>query len=837
MLLVDLNGNWKMRRVGDNDWIDAKVPGSVYADLMNADRMKDPFYRENETDATALCNDDYEYMRTFVTDASMLEHDLVALKCEGLDTLCDLLINDIHVLNAQNMHRTYQVDIKKVLLAGENTIRVVFHSPNRFIEKKHRELPLDHSTDTMHGFSYLRKAQYMFGWDWGPKLPDMGIWRGISITGWDKARIKDVWTEQEHADGKVKLIINVKTEDFRETSNTIQIQFITPKGKMTEHLFHTENGSGNLSILIDNPELWWPNGMGEHPLYTVQVSLRSGGVVTDSRRLRVGLRTLTVRMDDDQWGQSFAFTVNGIPFFAMGANYIPEDSIISRINRGRTEKLIKTCVDSHFNMLRAWGGGYYLDDYFYDLCDENGLVVWQDLAYACSAYPFNDAFWNDCMHETVDNVKRIRHHACLGMWCGNNEMESAWVDWGWKEMFGPVCQADYVKQFELMLPDLMKKLDPDRLYWHSSPSSGGCFNDPSSETRGDMHYWGVWHGLEPFTAFRQHFPRFMSEFGLQSFPELKTVESFTVPEDRNIFSPVMESHQKNAVSNGKILYYISETYRYPKNFEALLDASQLIQAEGIRYAIEHMRRNRGRCMGTLYWQVNDCWPVASWSSIDYYGRWKALQYEAKRFYAPVLVSAYDNGPLVSLHVTNDTPDDFKGVLKWKLVDDDSCKEILSGETEVNIKGLSTQECKALDFSDSLNGKKQKRSRYLTFCLYKENARIGSGTVLFVKPKHFNFKAPDISTKVTESETDYLIDVSAKAYARYVKLSLTDADAIFSDNYFDLAGGETKQIQLPKAQLTRNLGLGRLISQLRAVSVYDLYEHDASLVSDEQDLQP
>lgn len=821
MKLLNLNGSWKMRALDEKEWTEAVVPGSVYADLLRAGKMEDPFYRENEWDAMRVTERDFEYVRAFSVSEDVLNHDHVLLRCEGLDTLCDVFLNDICIFTGENMHRTYEVDIKAALRAGENTLRVVFHSPNRFIAEKNAEMPNDFLEHTMDGFAFLRKAHYMFGWDWGPRLPDAGIWRDISIVGWDIARLNDVYVTQEHTENAVALSVRVGAETCAPADLTARVAVTVPDGKTFAVEQELEQAKGVLKLDIKNPQLWWPNGMGAHPLYDMEVTLLSGARALDSRSLRIGLRTLTVKMEPDEWGASFAFTVNGVSFFAKGGNYIPQDNIISRVTREKTEILIKDCVQANFNMLRVWGGGYYPEDFLYDLCDEYGLVVWQDLGYACGVYSFTDAFRDSIVAETKDNVGRLRHHACLGLWCGNNEMESAWHHWGWKEKYGPHLQADYIRQFEYVLPHVMKECDPQTFYWRSSPSSTGDFDDPDSERIGDMHYWGVWHGQEPFTAFRTHFPRFMSEFGLQSFPCLKTVETFTLPEDRNIFSPVMESHQKNRASNGKILYYISETYRYPKDFDSLLLASQLIQAEGIRYGVEHWRRSRGRCMGTLIWQVNDCWPVASWSSIDYYGRWKALHYATRRFYAPVLLSACEEGASASLHVTNDRRETFTGTVRWRLLDDAS-RMVCEDSVAVAVDALSDKACAELDFSDVLDTVERQRGHYLAFALEENGQTLSTGTVLFVKPKHFAFHDPELSTRVAEAGDHFAITVSARSFAVFVELSLTDADVVFSDNYFDISGGEEKTVTVPKG--------GKLIfreiveAQLRARSLYDTYTH-------------
>jgi beta-mannosidase len=362
---------------------------------------------------------------------------------------------------------------------------------------------------------------------------------------------------------------------------------------------------------------------------------------------------MTISQEKDEWGSEFAFMVNGIKIFAKGADYIPEDLIYSRITGERIEYLLDSCVRANFNCIRVWGGGYYPSDTFYEICDRLGLIVWQDLMYACNVYDLTREFEENIIEETRDNVKRIRHHASLGLWCGNNELEAAWCEWAVFKDHSAQLRADYIKQFEYILPKAVEESDHSTFFWPSSPSSGGCFDNPVDENRGDTHYWDVWHGLKPFEDYRNHYFRFCSEFGFQSFPSIKTVHTFTEEEDRNIFSRVMESHQKNGAANGKMLYYLSENFLYPKDFESLLYVTQVLQGMAIKFGVEHWRRHRGRCMGAVYWQLNDDWPVASWASIDYFGRWKALHYMAKNFFAPVAGSISRTENTIEAHIQNE----------------------------------------------------------------------------------------------------------------------------------------------------------------------------------------
>ena len=650
MEVFTLNGAWVLDIPGSAfPRVSATVPGSVYHDLLTAGQIPDPFYRDNENEALKIMDNDFVYSRSFTVPASLLENDAVVLRCDGLDTLATVTVNGTVVGTAKNMHRTYEFDVKGVLQAGENTISVKFDSPTRYIKEAYAQSRADGSSDAMVGFPLIRKAHCMFGWDWGPRLPDAGIWRDIRILGIKTARIRDVYVVQHHESGKVTLEVSTHVTEITGSA-PVSVKVTAPDGKV-----FTAQGEHAL-IEIENPQLWWPNGLGQQPLYQVEVTLGEG---LDSWCKRVGLRTLTVTRKKDQWGESFSHCVNGVNVFAMGADYIPEDNLLPRVNPERTRRLLEDAKAANMNCIRVWGGGYYPEDYFYDTCDELGLLVWQDFMFACAVYNLTEDFEENIRAEFVDNIRRLRHHASLALWCGNNEMEQFVAVGEWVSSLAQ--KADYIKMYEYILPKVLKEEDPQTFYWPASPSSGGSFDEPQDPNRGDVHYWDVWHGLKPFTDYRNYLFRYVSEFGFQSFPCMETIESFTAPEDRNVFSYVMEKHQRNASANGRIVSYLSQMYLYPSELTNLVYASQLLQAQAMQYGVEHWRRNRNdeRCMGAVVWQLNDCWPVASWASIDYYGRWKALHYYEKRFFAPVLISCHEEGILSQNTNVNAEPFDLK----------------------------------------------------------------------------------------------------------------------------------------------------------------------------------
>ncbi|MDE7018066.1 MAG: glycoside hydrolase family 2 protein [Lachnospiraceae bacterium] len=851
MKKTNLHENWQMKILGENvygikeDWIDVEIPGSVYGNLLAKDLMPDPYDGMNELDALKLMENDFCFQTTFVLTEESLEADCLLLRFEGIDTLSDIYLNDILLGHCDNMHRVWEYDILEEARAGENCLQVFLYSPTKYIAEENAKVYTGGSSECMEGFPHLRKAHCMFGWDWGPRLPDAGIFREVSLLEGHKARFEQVYITQEWGQDEVTLVWDVTIEQLatgclREglpdrgclangqdgDSLVVKTALFGPDGELVAAKASNDaqnpdadkapidgegcgkhvapggrSGSAGSTdgwdrITVANPQKWWPNGYGKQPLYTAKVSLEDGeGAVLDTWSRRIGLRTMNVNMDQDEWGECFAHEVNGVKIFAMGADYIPEDNILSRVTKERTRKLLEDAVLTNHNCIRVWGGGYYPDDWFYDACDELGLIVWQDFMFACAQYELDDAFERNVSAEIRDNVRRIRHHACLGLWCGNNEMETQTLDGAWRPSIKQ--KYDYIKLYEYIIPKIVQEEDPATFYWPSSPSSGGNFDNPWDEDRGDTHYWDVWHGSKPFTEYRKFYFRYLSEFGFQSFPCLKTVETFTRPAERNIFSRVMEMHQRNKAANGKILDYLSATYLYPKNFEMLLYASQLLQADAIRYGIEHFRRHRGRCMGTVVWQLNDIWPVASWSGIDYFGRWKALQYAEKRAFSPLMISCEEVGELserpyciaepapieksVRLHVANETMEPVNGSVTWELRSPDSTI-LLSGREAVLVPALDGVWLTKMDFSayDEL-------STYFSCAFSVAGKIVSKNGCLFTAPKHFAFLDPKLSWR---REGDALV-ISAAAFAKSVEIQGVDGDVKLEDNFFDMDAGERR----------------------------------------------
>lgn len=820
---LNLNGIWRLKNPEWDKDIEGAVPGSVLAQLLEEGMTEDPYWRTNEYKARELFREDYEYSYSFAASEQVLSADEISLVFEGIDTIADIYLNDKLLGRAKDMHRVWSFDVKDCL-QEENELRVYLHSPIAYIENKDKDSDITYSsTGSMAGNGWLRKAHYMFGWDWGPQLPDEGIWRDVYIEYASVAKLKEVHIRQYHGEDQVTVDLECPVKFFRDEDLEIQVNIKEPGGRSFTQSIQAERDN-KIKLLIQDPMLWWPNGYGSQPLYQAEVLLKKGEEVLDKKEYRIGLRTITVSTEKDQWGNEFAFVVNGQKIFAMGANYIPEDNILSRLNRQRSERLIRDCAEANFNCIRIWGGGYYPPDYLYDACDRYGILVWQDLMFACNVYVLDEDFEENILAETRDNVIRIRHHACLALWCGNNEMEWLWNGGGRLKGHHPRYKADYIKIFEMLLPRETKKYDDQTFYWLSSPSSGGSFDDPNDWQRGDNHYWDVWHSNKPFTEYRSYYFRFCSEYGFQSFPHKKTIDSFSLKEDRNIFSEVMESHQKNGQANTKIFSYISGYYKYPKDMESIAYISQILQLKAIQYGVEHWRRNWGRCMGSLYWQLNDCWPVASWASIDYYGRWKALHYGAKRFYARFMASACEEEELstkIAYYVHNESFQNRKAALEISLIDKDFA--VLHQEwVDTENQAFETKAVKNVDFSEWIEDEEQRRRVFARYRLIEEGQYVSTGITMFVKPKYFQYSIPQYEVQVREDSERFYLRVKADTFANYVELYLTEADCVFSDNYFDITEKEGVEVTVEKSQLPSGFTVEEIKSQLRIKSVAESY---------------
>jgi beta-mannosidase len=838
MHMQSLTGAWQFRQAGapqrgDAEWLPATVPGGAHTDLLALGRIPDPFVGDNERRVAWVAEADWEYRYQFAVTPELLRQPHIWLVCDGLDTLATVALNG-HVLGSTaNMFRQYRWDVKPVLKAKGNELRIEFASAVNYAAQQQALRNLPGVSQAIPGGPHVRKAPCQFGWDWGPQLPPVGIWKDIRLEGFSAARLADVHLRQHHDDGEVEVDVEAEIETFGTDAGplALAVTITAPDGSHAEKTFEvSETSKVSARIPIPNPQLWWPNGYGEQPLYEVKVEVKAAtkaelepsvSALTSalaSASYQLGLRTIELRQEPDEWGRSFTFVVNGVPIFAKGSNWIPADSFPTRITDEALEGLIRSAVQTHQNMLRVWGGGFYEEERFYDLCDRYGILVWQEFIYSCSIYPLDDPeFLENVRIETVENVRRLRHRASLALWCGNNEMEWGWVDWGWK---GPEYQdlkAAYDRFFHHTLAAWCAAEDPDHAYWPSSPSSDTPFEAPNGQIQGDAHYWDVWHGRKPFTAYRDQYPRFMSEFGFQALPPLATIRTYADEADWNMTSYIMEQHQKNASGNSLMVGQMLDTFRLPKDFESLVYLSMVLQAEGIRYGVEHWRRHMDRVAGTLYWQLNDCWPVASWSSLDYFGRWKALHYAARRFYAPVMLSIEDRPPEQGIYITSDLSESWEGVVRWSL--ETLGGEVLAAGQELGKAApMSSTQVRTLDFSSHLSDENRRELIFIAE-LWQEERRVAQQVATFVPTKHVKLVDPGVTAALAEQDGDLAVTLASRSLARLAELSLEGADGVFSDNYFDLPAGRPVSVSCP---LPAGWTLAQARAALKIRSVYDSY---------------
>jgi len=821
MKMQSLTGKWEFRKKGDREWLPASVPGGVHPDLIALGRIPDPFIDDNEKRVQWVVENDWEYRRYFIVDDELLKQPNIWLICDGLDTLATVSINGVVLGKACNMFRQYRWDVKSLLISGWNEIQIIFDSPVRFVTACQKSRPLAGVPQAIPGGPYLRKAPCHFGWDWGPQLPPIGIWKDICLEGYEGARIDDVHLRQFHTEEKVSIEAQIRIQIWEEASYQARIRVIAPDGQTFESKASIDDKTCTLRLDILDPQLWYPNGYGAQPLYQVQISLHQALHSLDQRDYQLGLRTIELRQQSDEWGRSFAFIVNGLPVFVKGSNWIPADSFPTRSSNNDLERLIRSAAETHQNMLRVWGGGFYENERFYDLCDHFGILVWQDFIFACSVYPLDEEDFVANVHkEVVENVRRLRHRACLALWCGNNEMEWGWVDWDWKAPEYHDLKAAYDRFFHHILPTWCESEDPDHAYWASSPYSGTPFEDPNGQQQGDAHYWDVWHGRKPFTAYRSQFPRFMSEFGFQSLPPMPTICSFADESEWNISSYIMDQHQKNESGNALIVSQMLESFRFPKDFESLVYLSLVLQAEGIRYGVEHWRRYPKRTSGILYWQLNDCWPAASWSSLDYFGRWKALHYAARRFYAPLLLSIEDKNNEMNIMVTNDLPDLWKGSIRWSL-ETLTGEKLQVGEKSVAAAPFDATLAAALNFSNDLDDDLKRKTIFIAE-LCQDQQVLARQTAFFVPIKYLHLADPVIQSRIHIEQRHICINLHSLSFACLVELNLKEADVVFSDNYFNMPMNRNVKITAP---LPEGWDLEQVNKAFGIRSIYDSYSHE------------
>jgi len=807
-----LLAGWRFHQAGKDNWQLATVPGCVHTDLLATKQIADPLYRDNEMQQQWIGKTDWDYETAFDVPAATLQRQHVELVFKGLDTYADVTLNGQAILHTDNMFREWRAEVKPLLKATGNRLLIHFRSPLNEVAnlpKKYGYNLFAINDEQAMGIvgdkgpvlsPYTRKAPYHYGWDWGPRFVGMGIWQPVQLEGWDAAKITDFHVVQRQLSAQAAQLGLVVAYVGAATASgpaTLVLETTGPTGQPGPRLEQAVTLQPNhhevtAELHLDNPQRWFPAGYGAQPLYSFKATLLQGGQPVGEARTRIGLRTLALRREKDAYGKSFEFVVNGIPIFAKGVNWIPADIFQTRVTTARYHKLLQAAKDCNMNMVRVWGGGIYENQYFYDTCDDMGLLVWQDFLFACSFYPGDEAFNNNVRAELTYQVRRLRDHPSIAIWVGNNENEVAWQQWGVPEKMGShklEVWSNYLRLYRDLIPSVLKNEDPSRPYMSSSPSAD--FEDMAgSQVNGDMHYWDVWGGTAPISDYEKQTPRFMSEYGFQSFPELKSVQQFTVAADHDIASPVMKEHQRSAVGNPRLQEYLLRDYKEPKDFASFLYVSQVLQAQAIKLAAEHLRRNRPRTMGSMYWQLDDCWGVASWSSIDYYGRWKALQYYAKRFYAPVLVSPHEEGENVRIYVVSDQLTATPATLRVRLLDF-SGKVLYKQSAALQVEPLTSKVYLDIPKTKLLKGRNLKQV-VLNCALQAGGTTLSTNTHYFALPKEMALpKANITATWQPATDSTYQVTLKSKTLAREVWLSLAQGDGFFDDNFFDLLPGETK----------------------------------------------
>lgn len=790
--------------------IPAKVPGVVHLDLMNAGKIPDPFYRRNELDARWVEEREWWYRRSFLVDKGFLSHDEVELVFHGLDTVATVWLNGEGLGETENMFVPHLFSVKGSLREGENILVVKFAPPTKVAEE--REARFGKLWAAFYSARpYLRKAPYSFGWDWGPRLPTVGIWRPVELRAYDTACFRHLWGfVKALSDDRRQAEVQVEAEIHAVTETEATIHFELRHGDQNFEVstpipLMRGNQTVKATLTVSNPRLWFPNGLGDQPLYTLTATLKVEGAVISSHSVRVGLRTVELVRERDEEGESFLFRVNGIPVFCKGANWIPSDSFLPRVTGQRYRDLLTKAKGAHMNMLRVWGGGIYEDETFYDLCDELGIMVWQDFMFACAEYPEEAWFHEGVQREAETVVKMLRHHPCIVLWCGNNEND--WLfhagGFGRKDRF--LGETIYAR----LLPRVCERLDPSRPYWQGSPFGGA---DPNSEREGDRHSWSVWSGWRDYSKYHEDRGRFISEFGFQAPPSLETVESFTAPQDRYPNSLVMEHHNKQGEGTERLYRFLAAHFRVPEDFADWIRLTQINQGEALKTGIVHWRRRKFKTAGTLFWQLNDCWPVVSWSVLDYFGRPKAAYYFVKRAFAPFLVAVLPEGEKVRVWLINDTLKEMTGTLVVRV--QDFWGRVLKEKGEVVTVSPNASECPVtLTLPEGFDP-------FRHFVSAEFYPQVGEGAepvsydaLFFVPFKHLPRPKGEVTRGViTVDGCRATVQIRATAFVKGVFLGVDgDPDAFWDDNAFDLLPGMTRTVT---GHLSRPMGVNELRERLR-----------------------
>ena len=810
----NLHEGWKFRQARLTNWYPATVPGVVHTDLLQNKIIEDPFFRLNERGLQWIDKEDWVYETCFTLAADMMRKENMELVFEGLDTYADVYLNDECILKADNMFRRWSIPVRQYIREENNILKVYFHSPVKIDVPKWDALPYQYpaSNDQSENGGlfnkkisiFARKAGYHYGWDWGPRLVTSGIWRPVYIRAWSDLRINDVFIEQKEVGaGRAVIAGHVELDADKDMDGVLVTITDEATGRVLgEWQADLKRGTNRVTVdfVLHKPKLWWSNGLGEPFLYRFRTDIIAGGELLDSKTERVGIRSLKVVHQPDKDGHTFYIELNGRPVFAKGANYIPSDNFLPRVTPENYKRTILDAAGVNMNMLRVWGGGIYENDVFYDLCDEHGIMIWQDFMFACSMYPAEGALLDNIHQEAVDNVKRLRNHACIALWCGNNECQDAWLGWGWKceierqnKEYADKIWAQYRQQYHVTLPGVVREYAPGTFYWPSSPFA--FEGEMSGTTDGDRHYWSVWHGKAPISDYDSEKSRFFSEYGFQSFPEFESVKRYApYPEDWDIRSEVMMSHQRGGDhANGLIETYLLNEYKKPRDFRAFLYMNHVLQGDAIKTAIESHRRQMPYNMGTLFWQHNDCWPVASWASRDYYGRWKAQHYYTRKVYDDILISPVVEGDDLKVYAVSDRLENTSGRLQLQVCQFDGTV-VHHWDKSVGISGNDSRVCFSAPLAKLLEGA-DRGTVYVRVDYTDKSGRVYHNNYYLGKQKDMDYPKVDLQTEVRSIEGGYEVTVSADKFARAVCLSVADNESVYSDNYFDVQPKSSVQVQV------------------------------------------
>ena len=778
--------NWTFNKQNDSQKYKATIPGTVHTDLFQNKGILDPFFGANEKELQWIENENWEYETNFSLTPSEFKNQNIDLEFDGLDTYATVYLNGIVILEADNMFRKWTISVKSNLKKENNQLKIVFHSAVQKGKEEAKKLPY---TLPENERIFVRKAQYQFGWDWGPRFVTVGIWQKVQLKFWNSAKIDNVRYDQKVLNKKKALLDIIVTIDVQKTDK-YQIHF----GENEKpYSFDLKKGTNTVKIpvVFKNPILWWSNGLGVPHQYVFQFELRNHNLKLEQKELKIGLRTIELIQQKDDKGTGFAFKLNGKMVYMKGANYIPPDSFLPRVKDSIYNALVENARKANMNMLRVWGGGVYPDEAFYDACDASGILVWQDFMFACAMYPGDEKFVENVKQEVIYQVNRLQNHPSLAIWCGNNENDEGWHNWGWQKQHNYTkadstqIWSDYKKVFHEVIPNTLDSLvsKEKNIYWSSSPSIG--WGRKESMTQGDSHYWGVWWGKEPFEIYKTKVPRFMSEYGFQGMPNIETLRKVVTSADLNFTSDGLKNHQKHPIGNETIREYMKHDFQIPDKFEDYVYVSQLLQAAGMKTAMEAHRRAKPYNMGTLYWQFNDCWPVTSWSSLDYYGNWKAFHYQAKRSFENILLSVNEENDNYKVYLVNDNFEKYSDKLTLELLSFDG--KLLWNSSK---KATVAENSSAIVFEIP-------KADLSKFELYQAvlNVRFKeqSSNHFFVKPKDLKLTKPEIKIKTIDELT---LEISSDVLAKNIFLT-SENEVFFEDNYFDLLPNEKRIINVSK----------------------------------------